>query len=108
MDNKSENLELIYGKPEVIIGEEFVNGIRINGKTVECDGVFIIKKSVPLNSLISGLEIDKGKVVVDKQCRTNIKGIYACGDLAGGYYQVAKALGEGLIAGLNASKYLIE
>lgn len=108
MEKILDNVEVLNGKPEEIIGEEFVKGIKINGEIIECEGVFIIKKSVPLNSLISGLEIDKGKVVVDEQCRTNIKGIYACGDVAGGYYQVAKAVGEGLVAGLNAAKYLNE
>ena len=37
---------------------------------------------------------------------TNIEGAFAAGDIAGAPLQVAKAVGEGLIAGLSAAEYL--
>jgi thioredoxin reductase (NADPH) len=37
---------------------------------------------------------------------TNIKGLYAAGDVTGKPYQIAKAVGEGQIAALNAAEYI--
>ena len=37
---------------------------------------------------------------------TNVKGIFACGNLTGGLLQVSKAVYEGAKAGLQAVKYV--
>lgn len=37
---------------------------------------------------------------------TNIKGLYACGDCTGGLLQIAKAVHEGTIAGIQAIQYI--
>ena len=37
---------------------------------------------------------------------TNIKGVYACGNITGGLLQVSKAVYEGAIAGLSAANYI--
>ena len=37
---------------------------------------------------------------------TNIPGLFAAGDCTGEPYQVAKAVGEGLVAALTAAAYL--
>ena len=44
-------------------------------------------------------------IVTDKQQQTNVKGIYAAGDICGPPWQMAKAVGEGCVAGLSAAKY---
>jgi len=38
--------------------------------------------------------------------QTSIEGLFAAGDCTGRPYQVAKAVGEGQIAGLSASTYV--
>ena len=38
--------------------------------------------------------------------KTNVEGVFACGDCTGTALQVAKAVGEGHIAGLSACEYL--
>ena len=40
-----------------------------------------------------------------KSQQTNIPGIYAAGDICGPPWQMAKAVGEGCVAGLAAAKY---
>ncbi|MBW2324130.1 MAG: NAD(P)/FAD-dependent oxidoreductase, partial [Deltaproteobacteria bacterium] len=44
-------------------------------------------------------------VETDKKQRTNIPGIFAAGDICGPPWQVAKAVGEGCVAGLEAAAY---
>lgn len=44
--------------------------------------------------------------MVDNQMRTNIKGLYACGDCTGGVLQIAKAVYEGMIAGMSAIQFI--
>ena len=38
--------------------------------------------------------------------RTNINGIYACGNITGGLLQISKAVYDGAICGLDIVKYL--
>jgi len=41
---------------------------------------------------------------VDKQGRTNVKGVYAAGDITGGLRQVVTAAAEGAIAALASTE----
>ncbi|MFX1571413.1 MAG: NAD(P)/FAD-dependent oxidoreductase [Promethearchaeota archaeon] len=55
----------------------------------------------------AGVELDeKGNIKVDEEQRTNLKGVYAAGDVTGGLFQVVFATAEGARAGLNACKYI--
>ena len=94
-----------------IIGEDGVKGLIMdNGEKLDVDGVFIetgAKGAVELAATL-GVALDAEKfqyIVTDKQQQTNIKGIYAAGDICGPPWQVAKAVGEGCVAGLAAAKY---
>ncbi len=76
---------------------------------VETDGIFIHIGDVPTNELAKklGLELDaKGFVIVNKNAETNLKGVFAAGDITGGILQVSTAVGEGTIAAVNAYLYL--
>ncbi|MFX1312219.1 MAG: NAD(P)/FAD-dependent oxidoreductase, partial [Promethearchaeota archaeon] len=54
----------------------------------------------------AGVELDeKGNIKVDAEQRTNLKGVYAAGDVTGGLFQVVFATAEGARAGINACKY---
>ena len=101
-----EKAEIISGKPEAVLGDERVTGIRVNGEEIACDGVFLMKAAAPLDSLISGLQTESNIVVVDKGMRTNVPGVYACGDCTGWPLQLSKAIGEGLIAAQMAVREL--
>jgi len=43
---------------------------------------------------------------VDAECRTEVPGVFACGDVTGKPWQVAKAVGQGCVAGLNAADFV--
>jgi thioredoxin reductase (NADPH) len=94
-----------------IIGNDVVNGLILNnGQKLEVDGVFIetgAKGAVELAATL-GVSLDPVKyqyIIADKHQQTNIEGIYAAGDICGPPWQVAKAVGEGCVAGLAAAKY---
>ena len=44
----------------------------------------------------------------NKKQQTNIPGVYAAGDIAGHPYQMAKAVGEGCVAGWEAANYSLK
>ena len=45
-------------------------------------------------------------VLANKKQEVNIPGVYAAGDICGPPWQVAKAVGEGCVAGLEAASYV--
>ena len=112
--NNSKNIEVITNaKPLKILGSDKAEGVLISidgeEKEIKADGIFISMGHIPNSEFLegSGIELNKsGFVVVDKSCKTNIDGIFACGDIAGGVLQVSKAVGEGAVALASASKYL--
>ena len=44
-------------------------------------------------------------IQTDKKMRTNVPGVFAAGDICGPPWQMAKAVGEGCIAGIEAANY---
>lgn len=75
---------------------------------LDADGLFILRESVAPSQLVPGLAIENNQVVVDRSMRTNIDGLFACGDITGAPYQYIKAAGEGNVAALSAINYLTE
>jgi len=45
-------------------------------------------------------------IMTNKKQETNVPGAYAAGDICGLPWQVAKAVGEGCVAGLEAAGYV--
>ena len=93
------------GKVE-IHGEQTVTGVTLDGADVPCAGVFVLRASVAPTDLLPALALDGGYIKVDRAMRTSVEGVFACGDCTGAPLQVAKAVGEGHIAGLSACEYL--
>jgi thioredoxin reductase (NADPH) len=98
-------------KVKEIVGSEEVEGLVMDDcKRLDIAGVFIetgAKGAVELAATL-GVALDQEKfqyIETDKQQQTNIPGIYAAGDICGPPWQVAKAVGEGCVAGLAAAKY---
>jgi len=96
---------------ERIVGKNYVEGVIIkNTKTGEVveektNAVFVLIGLKPRSELAmkAGIEVDKnGYIVVDRKMRTNIPGVYAIGDVVGGYDQITKTVGEATIAIMDA------
>lgn len=94
-----------------IQGENGVNGLLLDNETVlGVEGVFVelgAKGAMELATTL-GVMLDSetfSYIETNKKQATNIGGIYAAGDIAGPPWQMAKAVGEGCVAGWEAANY---
>lgn len=96
------------GSRIAVVGTDRVTGVTVDGAMMPCDGVFILRESVAANELLPDLALENGAVRVDRQMHTNLPNIFAAGDITGKPLQIAKAVGEGLIAAECAAEELIQ
>lgn len=102
-----ENIEVVEGSlPREIIKNEDKLTLITNKDSYTADGIFFLRDAVSPDKLVPGLLIEEGHISVDRSMRTNIEGIFACGDITGKPYQYMKAAGEGNVAALSAVSYL--
>lgn len=103
-----ERIPFIRANRLEITGEDTVTALMADGAKLPCDAVFVLRESVAPTELFPELATEKGTVVVDRQMRTNLPGVFAAGDCTGKPLQIAKAVGEGLIAAECAADELSE
>ncbi|MDR0198610.1 MAG: NAD(P)/FAD-dependent oxidoreductase [Methanomassiliicoccaceae archaeon] len=107
---KAAGAEIVAGAPAGISGEKKVTGLMFaDASTVNVDGVFIelgARSSSDLAMDIGVMPNADGTVNVNERCETSVKGVYACGDVTGRPWQIAKAVGQGSVAGINAADYV--
>lgn len=51
-----DNVEVILSRPKGVYGEDFVNALELENRILNVDGIFIIRKTMPADQLIYGLE----------------------------------------------------
>ena len=102
----NSEIEVIDKKPTEIQGEMLVNKLNFQDESLDIDGVFIIKDSMSPKNLVPGLELNGEHIKVDVNMKTNIEGLFACGDCVGRPYAYLKSAGQGLTAALNAVEYI--
>ena len=92
-----------------IVGMEKVTAVRMaDGTEIEAKGVFIElggKSSADLAMDLGILPEIDDTLKVSPDCATEIEGVFACGDVTGKPWQLAKAVGQGAVAGLSAAEY---
>ncbi len=93
-----------------IAGEETVKVLELNdGRKLPVDGVFIelgAKGSADLALDLNVIPDPNGTIEVNSAMETGVKGLFACGDVTGQPWQLARAVGQGCIAGTNAAKFV--
>jgi len=114
----NEKIDFIWDTVvEEIQGENAVEQLLLkNVKTNEVteypiDGIFVFIGHLPNTELFEGkIELDKmGYIVTDNGMRTNVTGVFACGDVQDSIYrQAITAAGTGCIAAIEAEKYIAE
>lgn len=109
---KLENVEIIEGvNVKEIKGDKLVQKVELdNGKEIELNGIFIAIGMLPQNEFAKSLGVelnDKGEVIIDKLSTTNVKGVFAAGDLTNApWKQGIVASAEGSVAGYSAYEYI--
>jgi len=99
------------------VGKEKVEGVRLQDvntggeKILDASGIFIFVGLRPDTDFLQGaINLDKdGFIVADEDMRTNIEGVFACGDCRKKTLrQIVTACAEGAVAGFIALKFAEE
>lgn len=108
---EASKVERISNSIKQINGDRMVTSLLLaNGETLPTEGIFIelgSKGALELATQV-GVQLDTESfkyIAVNQKQETNIPGIYAAGDIVGPPWQMAKAVGEGCVAGMEAATY---
>ncbi len=112
---KHSNVQIHEGRSiKELKGDNELKAIVLdNDQEISVDGLFIEKGAKGAMQLAAflGVNLDPEKftyIVTNKKQETNIEGIYAAGDICGPPLQMAKAVGEGCVAGYYAGRYALK
>lgn len=108
------NIKLVLDSVvEEFMGEENLGKIRLRNlvnntiSEINVRGCFEYVGQIPATDFVKDLNItnNKGYIIVDENFETNVKGIFACGDvIEKSVRQIVTATNDGAIAALNAIK----
>lgn len=113
----AQNVEFLWNSTvEEFIGENKLNAIKVKNliadeiSELELDGVFVSIGRSPNTEFLEGaLELQNGFIVADETTKTNIKGVFAAGDVrTKALRQVITAASDGAVAAHFAEEYLNE
>ncbi|MEM4363705.1 MAG: FAD-dependent oxidoreductase [Candidatus Diapherotrites archaeon] len=105
---KNKKIEIITKKNVAeIVGQKKVEAIKFKeGGELKVDGVFIEIGATPNSELAEklGVKLEPNKeIIIDNDSRTNVKGIYAAGDVTNRHFkQAITGAAEGVIAAFSA------
>ena len=86
-----------------------VGRATVSGNDIQVDGVFIelgAKSAADLAMDMDVMPEMDDSIKVKEDCSTDVPGVFACGDVTGKPWQVAKAVGQGAVAGISAADYV--
>ena len=110
-----DKVEIIYSAiTKEIVGDKLVTNLKYTDKEgkdqkLKVDGIFVHIGMVPNSKIVpDNVEKNKfGEIIVNKNCETNIPGLYAAGDVTDiPFKQIVMAAGQGTCALLSAVQYL--
>jgi len=112
----NKNIILVYNTNiSEVSGTKFVEKVKLdrafNGsEELAVDGIFVEIGGVPSSAFAKevGAEVnDKGEIVINDHCETNVPGVYAAGDVTNTVLrQGVVAAAQGAIAGTSAYRYI--
>lgn len=110
-----KNVKLIKGALSTSIdGDEKVNKLCYKSneedKCLLVDGVFVaIGRTPDTQNLKDKISLsERGFIITNNKMETNVEGVFACGDIREeNIKQIACAVGDGAVAGTEASKYVL-
>lgn len=110
---KRTNVEILYNTVVTELIEENQKLIELVTKTddisnkIHVDGLFVYIGHEPETYFLKSLPLtmENDYIIVDHRMKTNINGIYACGDVVKkDIYQISTAVGDATIAALSIKK----
>lgn len=106
VEKRVEGIQIEEKKIREIRGIEQIEEIEFEDDTKrKIDGMFIAMGTASSSDLARklGVKLDEKNIhiQVNEKMETNLPGLYACGDCIGGTLQIAKAVYEGMIAGMS-------
>ncbi|HLO68154.1 MAG TPA: alkyl hydroperoxide reductase subunit F [Holophaga sp.] len=107
------NVEVVvHARTQEVVGDgAAVSGLRVEDRTtqesrlLEVEGVFVQIGLAPNSAVVKDLvkTTRSGEILIDANCRTDVPGIYAAGDVSSvPFKQIVIAMGEGAKAALTA------
>jgi len=92
-----------------ILGEARLSGVELepDGEMLPLSGLFVAQGVAGATELARkiGALTDGSATIADENMQTTIPGLWAAGDCTGGMKQIAKAVYEGAVAGLDMVRY---
>lgn len=113
-DYNDNNLKVINNKKVIQINEKdnkLSSIVLDDNETINLDCLFISTGYAPNSAIFNdlNLNVEKGYIIVDKNMKTNIDGIYAIGDIIKkDLYQIVTAASDGAIAAINIIKNITD
>lgn len=104
-----KNIEVITNNnvTELITKDNKLCGLKLKDIDIKVSAMFIYIGFIPNTEFLKNteLKIENGYIIVDENNETNIKGVYASGDvIKKGIYQIINAASEGATAAINISQ----
>lgn len=101
----STNIEVIDKKiDDLIFTDDKFSAVKFGDFILELDGLFISDMVTTSSMQGFGIITKNGHIKINENYQTNIKNIYAAGDITGTPYQVAKAVYDGMMCGYSIIK----
>ena len=104
---EKNNIKCVYNSNvvEYNIENNKLASVKLDtGEIMDTDGLFVSIGSVP-SADIFDVDKEKGFIIVDSECMTNIDNVYACGDvIKKTVYQLTTAASEGTIVAYSIIK----
>ncbi|MEA5026518.1 MAG: NAD(P)/FAD-dependent oxidoreductase [Erysipelotrichaceae bacterium] len=101
--------QIIRQKVAAISGNDHVEKVLFeDGTSLDTNGLFVAYGVAGSSDFARklGIAMQNNKIIVDQAMATNLPGLFAAGDCVGGIYQIAKAVNDGSVAGMSASRYV--
>lgn len=98
-----KNVEILFNEEIISLNEKdgYLDNLTLKNNQIDVSGLFVYIGLIPTLPFIKNIDLnlENGYIIVDKNMETNIKGIYACGDIIKkDVYQIITAASEGAIA----------
>jgi thioredoxin reductase (NADPH) len=113
---KNDKIEFLWNSvPVDVLGDGMVEGVRVRNtesgeeSTLPVTGLFVAIGHTPNTGIFAGqLDMDEaGYIRTHDGSRTNVEGVFACGDVQDRVYrQAVTAAGSGCMAAIDAERWL--